>query len=1208
MNDELINNILNMHKKPFTIEMPRPSCRKKIPDNRASVHIDSQCANKSIAESETDYAKKYKEQDDQEYLMLENRFLDKMNHMETMSDVTILDHETLSEAYTAQIYRTYNFAYRPKTNLPIILMRDKIVSMIASNSVVVISGSTGCGKTTQVPQFILDAEFEKKKHCNIIVTQPRRIAALSIAKRVSQERDWPVGTIVGYQMGLIKNTCADTRITYCTTGVLLHKLINKKHMMEYTHIILDEVHERDEDMDFLLLVIKKLLRTNSSMVKIILMSATIDVNKFAEYFSTPVENKLLPAPVIDISQRNSFNVSIYYLDEIENLGSIPQISIDEPKFTKDLAEFCARIVVILDRVDQMSNNGAYERHAVLVFLPGYAEIEELYSILSSDKYEYAKWDIIILHSLISTEDQENIFKKPPKDFRRIILSTNIAESSLTVPDVKYVIDFCLTKLLMTQPGSNYQCLQLCWASKSNCQQRAGRAGRLMDGRVYRLVPRSFYETLLQEEALPEMLRAPLANIVLKSKMLNMGEPKALLALSLDPPNLSNLRNTILLLKEVGALLDKDQNIQEFDGEMTPLGHVMAQLPLDVHVSKLIILGQLFGVLQDAIIIAASMSVKDIFNIDFKDLDLTYNEKLYWASSSESDSIACLNAFKVWRNDKANRRITNAREEREWARRKSLRVKSLREIDAFVTELTMKLRNFGIEETMGSSKNTWESFSIEPAFIIKIIIAGAFYPNYFVKFPHNVEDSKRYVKKSLVSRDPMTTVILRGWPLQQPGLLYSRRFQEIFGEYVGIPNQEDITVSFDGSTRVYIEYKTKVRNQDDNWFIRNCIKMRQCQKSIEIDLLSETDANRRAKQLGLMDACRNFVTLSFSEQEEPSCKQYLYDKKPYPELPEPSKYWSKVKLEGPTSPIEIQLRHMINTGVSKYVVVNQTSVNSVLLDTCPDDPRGPILVAQTIQQSAKNNLFLYLHNTTVLPNTPGLSSLIVLIFTPYMELRRSPMGTYYIGALCGLGYDPSTGKSLYPEHDMQITFDIEISMADLRMINKLRHWMNVAMNFSNGSSDIDKAAQNELTIKCQNQIKDAFQEILYKIRQKQEPVSTTNFNKWNRYDDTLFLHPARETLRKSNIYRLHKALELNDKNEKLEDMIKHLLELEILAYKNPNEVSIAPVYCKLCYTQIQGIINLRAHLCSEQHTSKQRNIDTTREFGEDLQSILAKMRF
>jgi len=145
---------------------------------------------------------------------------------------------------------------------------------------------------------------------------------MSIAKRVSQERDWILGTIVGFQMGLIKNIGRDTRITYCTTGVLLNKLTNKKHMMDYTHVILDEVHERDEDMDFLLLIVRRLLRTNSTMVKVILMSATIDVDKFSAYFSTPVENQLLPAPIIDVPKGSPYEISIYYIDELENLGNV----------------------------------------------------------------------------------------------------------------------------------------------------------------------------------------------------------------------------------------------------------------------------------------------------------------------------------------------------------------------------------------------------------------------------------------------------------------------------------------------------------------------------------------------------------------------------------------------------------------------------------------------------------------------------------------------------------------------------------------------------------------------------------------------------------------------------------------------------------------------------------------------------------------------
>jgi len=529
-----------------------------------------------------------------------------------------------------------------------------------------------------------------------------------------------------------------------------------------------------------------------------------------------------------------------------------------------------------------------------------------------------------------------------------------------------------------------------------------------------------------------MLRAPLANVILKTKLLDMGEPKSLLALSLDPPNLSNIRDTILLLKEVGALLNK--SMQEFDGDLTPLGRVMANLPLDVHVSKLIILGHLFGVLSDAIIIAAIMSVKDMFNIGFRESETTYYEKLHWSAKSDSDSIACLNAFKVWRNDKVNRRINNPNQEKEWARRRNLRVRSLREIDALMTDITSKLRSFGIQETMGPEKINWEDLSIDRYFVLKFIIAGAFYPNYFVKFPYNVNDHKQDIEKMLAFRDPMNTVILRDWPSKQPGSLYAKQFQEIFGQNILMEQKdyENITVSFDGSSRVYIEYEPKNRVPNDYTFIRNCVKLRQCRIPIQIKLLSQIDACREAERLGLT---KEYGRLLFqpSNPKERACRRYMYDKKPYPDLPESSEYQSRVTLQGPFSPIEVQLTHLVTTGMIKRVTVEATSVNSVLLDTCPDNPKGIFLVAQNIIRDSKNMAHLVLRDTTLLPTTPGLTTLITLIFTPYMELRRSPLGTYYTGALCGLGYNRITGKSLFPKHDLEIIFDVEITMNDLRMV-------------------------------------------------------------------------------------------------------------------------------------------------------------------------------
>lgn len=181
-------------------------------------------------------------------------------------------------------------------------------------------GSTGCGKSTQVPQFILDDAVQRRQPCNIIVTQPRRIAARSIASRICSERKWELGSIVGYQVGLNTNSSDDTRLLFCTTGVLLEKLIRTKSMTRFTHIILDEVHERDQDMDFLFIVVRRLLVTNSPHCKIVLMSATIQASQFADYFRIPGKaGKIVAAPIIQAESRRPFAVREFYLCQLRRL-------------------------------------------------------------------------------------------------------------------------------------------------------------------------------------------------------------------------------------------------------------------------------------------------------------------------------------------------------------------------------------------------------------------------------------------------------------------------------------------------------------------------------------------------------------------------------------------------------------------------------------------------------------------------------------------------------------------------------------------------------------------------------------------------------------------------------------------------------------------------------------------------------------------------
>ena len=290
--------------------------------------------------------------------------------------------------------------------LPIVEHRESIVNTIEGNSVVLIKGSTGSGKTTQVPQFILDDASEKRRPCNIIVTQPRKIAARSVADRVCQERNWQLGSICGYQVGMDKKMSDDTCILYCTAGILLQKIVNDKSLNEFTHVVLDEIHERQADLDFCLLVVKKLQRTVSGQVKIVLMSATMDTQVFSDYFTQYMAGDLHPCPVLDVEGR-MFDVSEYYSDQLEQLAEkrIEHPDFGEPVLNEDYCHVAVKLIAKFEDMERKEEDtrrrnrelnkkhGHRDSHgnldssdsslppgddhfrgSVLVFLPGLAEL------------------------------------------------------------------------------------------------------------------------------------------------------------------------------------------------------------------------------------------------------------------------------------------------------------------------------------------------------------------------------------------------------------------------------------------------------------------------------------------------------------------------------------------------------------------------------------------------------------------------------------------------------------------------------------------------------------------------------------------------------------------------------------------------------------------------------------------------------------------
>lgn len=675
-------------------------------------------------------------------------------------------------------------------------------------------------QSTQVPQYILDNWKQRKQECNIIVSQPRKIAAITIAQRVANERKSDIGHEVGYQVGLSKkadvmNDARNTKILYCTTGVILERLLHEKNMSRYTHIILDEVHERDVNIDFLLIVIRKLLSRDSPKTKIILMSATMDTEQFADFFTVTLDDGTeYRPPVIDLTNSpRSFEIKEFYLEEFEKVwldGNIRDlINYEEPDISDGMYDFSVMILVILLRQLLAKQHMA---PVVLVFLPGLREIECFRSKLCvegiSKQFQAMSVDprICILHSSLSTEDQRYAFL--PSDQPKIILATNIAESGVTIPGVSHVLDFCLTKYLGVAKGAQITTLMLDWTSKNNCKQRAGRAGRVCTGTVVRLVEKAFYENKMKDYPAPEIQRIGIESVVIKIKMLNMGTPLAILALALDPPTKSAVVDAVLYLKELGGLsrINFGGRFDDTDGDLTFIGRIMGNLPVDVRLVKLIVIGYLFDVLEEAIVIAAGLSLKSIFTQNLNQRMNTYLQKLKLAGGSGSDCIAILNAYNMWKQLRGIEFALNSSLERQWCQTRNLDVKNLHEMELLVTEITKRLeRAFNIRP----SDNCRLMYnSREKLFMIKICIAGALGPaNFFVPI-ENTENDEREAFKTVNNMDLFRTVYFKNMDRETFGDIYEEQIHQAFEQKNIVDNKEDMRVFFDYriSEKVYVTFK------------------------------------------------------------------------------------------------------------------------------------------------------------------------------------------------------------------------------------------------------------------------------------------------------------------------------------------------------------------------------------------------------------------
>ncbi|KAM8961708.1 ATP-dependent RNA helicase DHX29 isoform 2-T2 [Pelodytes ibericus] len=715
-----------------------------------------------------------------------------------------------------------------RQQLPVFAHRNLILEMLNRHRVIVVAGETGSGKSTQVPQFILEDLLLNKWHsgkCNIVCTQPRRISAMSLSTRVCEELGCESGpgsrnSLCGYQIRMESRTGEFTRLLYCTTGILLRKLQEDILLKNITHVIVDEVHERTVQSDFLLIILKEILRKRSDL-HLVLMSATVDSEKFSRYFTH--------CPIIRISGR-TYPVEVFHLEEVvEETGFIlEQDSEYCQKFLEDDEEITLSITgkggssqkyqefmpgqsgmgldpspyyqkfskrtrhavlymnpnkinldLILELLVFLDKSAQYRNveGAVLIFLPGLADIQQLYDLLSCDKrfHDRRRYKLIALHSILSSQDQAEAFVFPPPGTRKIVLATNIAETGITIPDVVFVIDAGRTKENRYHESSQMSSLVETFISKASALQRQGRAGRVRDGFCFRLYTRERFEGFM-DYSIPEILRVPLEELCLHIMKCDLGSPEEFLAKALDPPQLQVISNAMNLLRKIGAC-------ELTEPKLTPLGQHLAALPVNVKIGKMLIFGAIFGCLDTVAILAATMTEKSPFITPIGRKDEADLAKSAMATAN-SDHLTIFSAYMGWKTIRSE----GYNSEMSYCRKNFLNRKSLLTIEDVKQELIRLVRaaGFACPKSVGPKEHYGygdrRTFTAQETSLLKAVLTAGLYDNVGkILFTKSVDvteklacmvetaQGKAQVHPSSVNRDLQTY----GWLLYQEKVKYSK---------------------------------------------------------------------------------------------------------------------------------------------------------------------------------------------------------------------------------------------------------------------------------------------------------------------------------------------------------------------------------------------------------------------------------------------------
>lgn len=621
-----------------------------------------------------------------------------------------------------------------RQSLPAWSKRDAIVETVYANQVTIVSGETGSGKSTQSVQFILDDMIQRGlgAFANIVCTQPRRISALGLADRVSDERCSAVGEEVGYTIrGESKQKPGLTKIVFVTTGVLLRRLQTSgsseddiaASLAEISHVVVDEVHERSLDTDFLLILLKKVLAYRKDL-KVILMSATLDAAVFEAYFS-PTST----VGSIAIEGR-TYPVEDYYLDDVLRLTGF-DVNPTNNKFEEDWTDRSENgqetsVAGAIQRVGMRINYDLIaatvraidsqlgsQEGGILIFLPGAMEINRTLAAVQ----HVPNTHVLPLHASLTAAEQRKVFSPAPRGQRKVIAATNVAETSITIEDVVAVIDTGRVKETSFDSQNNMVKLEEVWASRAACKQRRGRAGRVRAGICYKLYTRNA-EYKMAERPEPEIRRVPLEQLCLSVRAMGIIEVSDFLANALTPPESLAVEGAIELLGRMGVL-DGD--------ELTALGKHLAMIPADLRCSKLMVHGATFGCLEASVTMAAILTVRSPFVSPQAKREESKAARAAFGLG-QGDLICDLRAYEAWTEMSSQ---SSYRDVRQWCEQNFLSSQNLNDISSNKSQYLSSLKEAGFLPFNYQSGHLHRQSNLNAhnsnTALLRALVAGAFNP-------------------------------------------------------------------------------------------------------------------------------------------------------------------------------------------------------------------------------------------------------------------------------------------------------------------------------------------------------------------------------------------------------------------------------------------------------------------------------------------------